>query len=142
MRATSIQRCCHISHEYAAGFEFRIWSGARDLTPGPHGPEIYAVSSTESDFEGFEFISTTQSEVWSPFQPPDSAGLLHELLHGSDRQWWRCFSQFQKSPKTSVPNLVSFSMRSRAQMPIRNIQRNSLGEKYHLRPLHSRWAGK
>ena len=40
-----------------AGIVFGFWSGARDLNPGPHGPEIYAVSSTEIDFEGFELIS-------------------------------------------------------------------------------------
>jgi hypothetical protein len=33
------------------------WSGARDLNPGPHGPEICAVSSTETVFEGFEIDS-------------------------------------------------------------------------------------
>ena len=26
------------------GFVFRNWSGARDLTPGPHGPEPYRIS--------------------------------------------------------------------------------------------------
>jgi hypothetical protein len=40
-----------------AVLNMKCWSGARDLNPGPHGPEIYAVSSTEIDFEGFEFIS-------------------------------------------------------------------------------------
>jgi hypothetical protein len=25
-------------------FEFRIWSGARDLNPGPHGPELCDIS--------------------------------------------------------------------------------------------------
>jgi hypothetical protein len=38
------------------GIVFRNWSGARDLNPGPHGPEIQAVSSTEIVFEDFEFI--------------------------------------------------------------------------------------
>jgi hypothetical protein len=37
--------------------EFRFWSGARDLNPRPHGPEIWAVSSTEIDFARFEVIS-------------------------------------------------------------------------------------
>jgi hypothetical protein len=38
-RATSTHRCCHVSNDQVFGFEFRIWSGARDLNPGPHGPE-------------------------------------------------------------------------------------------------------
>ena len=40
-----------------AGIVFGFWSGARDLNPGPHGPEIWAVSSTETGFEGFEVDS-------------------------------------------------------------------------------------
>src|SRR5205807_4525839 len=55
---------------------------ARDLTPGPHGPEIVAVSSTEHFFEGFELISGTNRPTSSPFHPPTSPGLLHELLQG------------------------------------------------------------
>jgi hypothetical protein len=39
------------------GFVFRNWSGARDLNPGPHGPEVWAVSSTETVFEGFKIDS-------------------------------------------------------------------------------------
>jgi hypothetical protein len=41
----------------AVGVNSVFWSGARDLNPGPHGPEIQAVSSTEISFEGFEVIS-------------------------------------------------------------------------------------
>jgi hypothetical protein len=33
-----------------------FWSGARDLNPGPHGPEIWAVSSTETCFEALSSI--------------------------------------------------------------------------------------
>ena len=61
--------------------EFRNWSGARDLNPGPHGPEIYAISSTEIDFEGFELNSMQQRAISVRFQPLASPGLLHELLH-------------------------------------------------------------
>jgi len=64
-----------------AGIVFGFWSGARDLNPGPHGPEIHAISSTESDFERFEFISTRQLAVSRQFQPPSPSELLHELLH-------------------------------------------------------------
>jgi hypothetical protein len=64
------------------GIVFRNWSGARDLNPGPHGPEICAVSSTEHVFESFELISRTHWPISSRFQPPMSPGLLHELLHG------------------------------------------------------------
>jgi len=59
-----------------------FWSGARDLNPGPHGPEICAVSSTETVFEGFELVPRTHGPIPSRFQPPGSPELLHELLHG------------------------------------------------------------
>ena len=62
-------------------FEYKIWSGARDLNPGPHGPEIYAVSSTQTVFDGFEFNSTAHWAISSQFQSLISPGLLHELLH-------------------------------------------------------------
>jgi hypothetical protein len=52
------------------------------LNPGPHGPEIYAVSSTETDFEGFELNSSPHKTIPGQFHPPSSARLLHELLHG------------------------------------------------------------
>ena len=39
MRATPIQRRCHVSNVRGVKFQFRNWSGARDLNPGPHGPE-------------------------------------------------------------------------------------------------------
>jgi len=35
------------------GSEFRVWSGARDLNPGPHGPESDGVPSNRADFCGF-----------------------------------------------------------------------------------------
>jgi hypothetical protein len=69
------------THSAYSTSEFGIWSGARDLNPGPHGPEIYAVSSTDIDFEGFGFIWRTQPPVSSQFRPPSSLGLRHELLH-------------------------------------------------------------
>jgi hypothetical protein len=42
--------------------------------------------STETAFEGFEFISRTQPPVSSQFQPPNPPGLLHELLHGASTE--------------------------------------------------------
>src|SRR6266480_8060093 len=57
--------------------------GGPGFEPGALGSRICAVSSTEIDFEGFQFISTTQRSVSSRIQPPKSPGLLHELLHDS-----------------------------------------------------------
>jgi len=37
--AAVIQRHGHGNGAYSAGSEFKNWSGARDLNPGPHGPE-------------------------------------------------------------------------------------------------------
>ncbi len=65
----------------AATFEFKNWSGARDLNPRPHGPELCAVSSTETDFEDFELNSKALRAISGRLQPPTSPGLLHELLH-------------------------------------------------------------
>src|SRR6266850_1949012 len=42
---------------------------------------MYAVSSTETVFAGFDFDSSTQRATSGGFQPPTSLGLLHELLH-------------------------------------------------------------
>jgi hypothetical protein len=39
IRATPIQRRCHVRSGVSIRFVFEIWSGARDLNPGPHGPE-------------------------------------------------------------------------------------------------------
>src|SRR5712692_1094911 len=59
----------------------QFWSGARDLNPGPHGPELYAVSSMETGFERFELISAPRRAQIDRFRRPRSPGLLHELLH-------------------------------------------------------------
>ena len=48
------QRCYQHVLEASYTFEIRNWSGARDLNPGPHGPELSGVSATERGFEGFE----------------------------------------------------------------------------------------
>ena len=36
------------------------------MNPGPHGPEIYAVSSTEIDFEGFEIRNWSGARDLNP----------------------------------------------------------------------------
>ena len=75
---------CHGDRPRTIGFadsELKKWSGARDLTPGPHGPELCAVSSTEAVFEGFEFISRPPTVSWTRFGACSRLGLLHELLH-------------------------------------------------------------
>src|ERR1035437_242366 len=51
-RAKPLQPRCHVRSGVRIRFVFEIWSGARDLNPGPHGPEIYAVSSMEIVFDG------------------------------------------------------------------------------------------
>ena len=37
--------------------EFRSWSGARDLNPGPHGPELCDLPSRDSETDRFQFDS-------------------------------------------------------------------------------------
>ena len=73
--------------------------GARDLNPGPHGPEIYAVSSTDTVVEGFELISTSQPLVSTEFHPPDSPGLLHELLHTPSASSVPRLREFREDPR-------------------------------------------
>ena len=51
------------------------------MNPGPHGPEIYAISSTETVFAGFEFVSRTHRMIPGQFHAEMAPGLLHELLH-------------------------------------------------------------
>jgi hypothetical protein len=43
-----------------ADFEYKKWSGARDLNPRPHGPEICAVSSRETVLGSFRLNSSPQ----------------------------------------------------------------------------------
>jgi len=44
-------------------------------------PEIWAVSSTEPVFEGFEINSRRRASGSTGFEPFEGLGLLHELLH-------------------------------------------------------------
>jgi hypothetical protein len=64
------------------GFVFRNWSGARDLNPGPHGPESHDFPSRSIDFCGFQFDSSSRMRADRPDSQQSSARLLHELLHG------------------------------------------------------------
>src|ERR1041384_6507334 len=48
MRATPIQRRCQIKSAYNGESKFKNWSGARDLNPGPHGPEPCALPNCAS----------------------------------------------------------------------------------------------
>jgi len=58
IRATPRQRCCHINSAYKRDSEFKNWSGARDLNPGPHGPELYELPSRNGGNDRFQFESS------------------------------------------------------------------------------------
>ena len=45
---------------FAPKFEFKNWSGARDLNPGPHGPESHDSSSKHVGFCVFQFDSSSR----------------------------------------------------------------------------------
>src|SRR5216683_3252507 len=64
----------------------RIWSGARDLNPGPHGPESRDSSSIHVGFLRFSvrFFKSTGPE--RPDLHESSAGLLHEVLQNAVRR--------------------------------------------------------
>src|SRR5260370_41677638 len=61
------------------------WSGARDLNPGPHGPESRDSSSIHVGFLRFSvrFFKSTGPE--RPDLHESSAGLLHEVLQNAGR---------------------------------------------------------
>ncbi len=50
MRATPIQPRSHVNSVCEGDSEFKNWSGARDLNPGPHGPESHNFPSRSVDF--------------------------------------------------------------------------------------------
>jgi hypothetical protein len=64
----------------AGQFEFRFWSGARDLNPGPHGPELCDTSFRNGGNDRFLFEVVAPRlggvVIWDYL----FAGLLHELL--------------------------------------------------------------
>ena len=51
------------------------------MNPGPHGPEIYAVSSTEIVFEGFELISRLPRRFEACFSRQERPDYYMNLLH-------------------------------------------------------------
>src|SRR5205807_2764970 len=62
------------------GFVFEIWSGARDLNPGPHGPEPCARRSQV--WEGQRFVARLplQYEAWKPSLDLVPRRLWHQVL--------------------------------------------------------------
>jgi hypothetical protein len=53
--------------------------GGQGFEPGPRGPEIHAVSSTEAVFAAFEFISRTRRPNSGEIHPPMSTELVNEV---------------------------------------------------------------
>ncbi len=54
-------------------FEYDFWSGARDLNPGPHGPELGGNPSNRADSCRFQFESPRHPawlvQTWTNLQP-------------------------------------------------------------------------
>ena len=63
------------------GFVFRNWSGARDLNPGPHGPEPHATPSSHGVFDRFEPETSAPWPAPRPEMIRFSRGSLQEVLH-------------------------------------------------------------
>src|SRR5882672_6751202 len=81
--ATPIQRRCHISVACGVRFVFRIWSGARDLNPGPHGPEPCALPNCASPRLGLILsgaVSSHRLESGGPVAGRTSVGGLVAYL--------------------------------------------------------------
>ena len=72
-----------ISSVSSANFVFRIWSGARDLNPEPHGPESVANPSRSACSERFQFESPEAGVRPVRIRGNLSLGLLHGALHES-----------------------------------------------------------
>ena len=78
-RDRSARRFCDPMGEIAVGrpvnADLRIqnWSGARDLNPGPHGPESHDVSSSLADFDRLQLETRDSSgrsaQIWINLQP-------------------------------------------------------------------------
>jgi len=62
-------------------FVFDKWSGARDLNPGPHGPELCELSSRNVGNDRFRFGLSAKEAGCIVIQGYSPAGLLHEVLH-------------------------------------------------------------
>ena len=50
-----------------------VWSGARDVNPGPHGPELGGLPSRNSENDPFQFESssarTSPVQIWGVLSP-------------------------------------------------------------------------
>ena len=64
--------------------EFKMdWSGAQDLNPGPHGPELAAIPCNPVDSWCFSVRFFRSAHQICPGLSHSSAGLLHELHESS-----------------------------------------------------------
>ncbi len=63
----------------APGIRFLV--GGPGFEPGASRSRTLGGLVHRGRFQGFGFISETQSAIYSGFQPPRSPKLLHELLH-------------------------------------------------------------
>jgi hypothetical protein len=70
-----------VKESICRGHSTRVLVGGPGFEPGTSRSRNLSGSSMEVVFEGFEFIPTTHWPSSSHFQPPNSPGLLHELLH-------------------------------------------------------------
>jgi hypothetical protein len=101
------------------GFEFRNWSGARDLNPGSHGPEIYAVSSTDID------CVTTIVVAARALDAPTTTRIPADATHASSRVGLirftppRSWVTRQPSIRVYACRAVSASIKPRAVHPVR-----------------------
>jgi hypothetical protein len=75
-----IQRGYHVSYGGPDGSEFKNWSGARDLNPGPHGPELCDISFRNGGNDRFLFEFVGRRRGGAVIRPDLFVELLHELL--------------------------------------------------------------
>src|SRR6266516_7365996 len=73
------------SRVIGGGFRIQKSSGARDLNPGPHGPESHDSSSKHVAFCVFQFDSSSRRAGSSRFARILSPGVLHERLQNAGR---------------------------------------------------------
>src|SRR5207253_3419675 len=85
-------------------FVFDKWSGARDLNPGPHGPELCELSSTNVGNDRFRFGLSAKEAGCIVIQGYSPAGLLHEVLHGPVIRFraLHCIAQLLQPTRASI----------------------------------------
>ena len=66
---------------YVVATRRQVWSGARDLNPGPHGPEPHGVPSRHRPFDGFQLETSDARARLRPDLRRFVFRLLHEVLH-------------------------------------------------------------